>query len=153
MQLVIDADDPWSDDVRPLLHQHLGFAHEESPPEHVHALPPDRLTHPEVTFFSARRGGTVVGVGALKQLDESHGEVKSMHTSAAHRGQGVARAMLTHLLEVAASRGYERVSLETGSTDAFVPARTLYRSFGFEPCAPFGEYTSNAFSVCMTLEL
>ncbi len=153
MQLVIAADDPWSDDVRPLLDQHLRFAHEESPPEHVHALPPDRLTQPGVTFFSARRDGTVVAVGALKELDESHGEVKSMHTSAAFRGQGVARAMLTHLLEVAASRGYQRVSLETGGTDGFVPARTLYRSFGFEPCAPFGEYTSNEFSVCMTLEL
>ena len=153
MQLVIAVDDPWAEDVRPLLDQHLGFAHDESPPEHVHALPPDGLAEPAVTFFSARRDGTVVGVGALKELDESHGEVKSMHTSAPARGQGVARAMLSHLLAVAAGRGYRRVSLETGDTDAFVPAHSLYRSFGFTPCAPFGEYTSNEFSVCMTLEL
>jgi len=153
VQLVIEVDDPRADDVRSLLGRHLGFAHDESPPEHVHALPPDRLTDAGVTFFSARRDGRVVGVGALKELDPTHGEVKSMHTSASARGQGVARAMLSHLLEIAARRGYERVSLETGGTDAFVPARSLYLSFGFAPCAPFGEYTSNEFSVCMTLEL
>jgi len=151
MQLVIDVDDPWADDVRSLLDRHLGFAHEESPPEHVHALPPDRLVDPAVTFFSARRDGELLGVGALKQLDASHGEVKSMHTSAPARGQGIARAMLDHLLSMAWSRGYERVSLETGGTDAFAPARTLYESVGFVRCEPFADYTVNEFSVCMTL--
>ena len=95
----------------------------------------------------------VVGVGALKELGAGHGEVKSMHTAAAARGQGVARAVLVHLLAVAAERGYARVSLETGSTDAFVPARTLYESVGFRRCEPFAQYTVNDFSVCMTLDL
>ena len=76
-----------------------------------------------------------------------------MHTSAPLRGQGVARAMLSHLVQVAAGRGYRQVSLETGGTDGFLPARMLYASFGFAPCEPFGEYTSNEFSVCMTLAL
>ena len=151
MQLVIDGDDPWAEDVRALLDRHLGFAHDESPPEHVHALPPDRLTDPAVTFFSARRDGELLGVGALKELDPSHGEVKSMHTSTPARGQGIARAMLAHLLSVASSRGYARVSLETGGTEAFVPARTLYESAGFVRCEPFADYTVNEFSVCMTL--
>jgi putative acetyltransferase len=151
--LEIAVDDPGADDVRALLDQHLGFAHDESPPEHVHALPPERLVDPAVTFFSARIDGALVGVGALKQLDPSHGEVKSMHTRAAARGAGVGRAMLVHVLGVAAGRGYQRVSLETGGTDAFAPARTLYDSVGFTRCAPFGDYTSNEFSVCMTLEL
>lgn len=152
MQLVIAVDDPWAEDVRALLDRHLGFAHDESPPEHVHALTPERLVDPAVTFFTARREGELLAVGALKELDASHGEVKSMHTSAPARGQGIARAMLGHLLSVASSRGYERVSLETGGTEAFGPARTLYESVGFVRCEPFGDYTVNEFSVCMTLE-
>jgi putative acetyltransferase len=153
VDLVIDVDDPNAPDVRALLDRHLAFAHEQSPPQHVHALPPERLADPAVTFFSARRDGTVVGVGAIKELDPRHGELKSMHTGQEVRGQGVARAVLEHLLGVSVDRGYERVSLETGGTDAFVPARTLYASAGFEPCPPFDGYTANDFSVCMTLDL
>jgi putative acetyltransferase len=148
--LVVAIDDPRVSDVHALLERHLAFAHDESPPEHVHALPPERLVDPAVTFFSARREGALLGVGALKELDPTHGEVKSMHTSAAARGQGVARAMLAHLLDVAVSRGYQRVSLETGGTDAFLPARRLYDSFGFLRCEPFADYTVNDFSVCLT---
>jgi putative acetyltransferase len=148
--LIIAVDDPRAVDVHALIERHLRFAHDESPAEHVHALPPDRLADPAVTFFSARNGGVLLGVGALKELDASHGEVKSMHTWSDARGQGVGRAMLTHLLGVAATRGYQRVSLETGNTDAFLPARRLYASFGFVRCEPFADYTVNAFSVCLT---
>jgi putative acetyltransferase len=58
--------------------------------------------------------------------------------------------MVEHLLEVARGRGYDRVSLETGTMDAFAPARELYAATGFAPCSPFGEYTANPHSVCMT---
>jgi putative acetyltransferase len=95
----------------------------------------------------------LLGVGALKRLDETHAELKSMHTSEAARGQGVGRAMVGHLLAVAADRGYQRVSLETGTTDAFAPARSLYTTVGFKPCAPFGEYTDNRHSAYMTIDL
>ena len=54
---------------------------------------------------------------------------------------------------VAEARGYQRVSLETGTMDAFGPARALYRKAGFRPCAPFGPYTVNPYSVCMTMAL
>jgi putative acetyltransferase len=76
-----------------------------------------------------------------------------MHTRAEARGQGVGQAMLTHLLRVAQARGYQRVSLETGTMDAFAPARALYRKAGFLTCPPFGPYTVNPYSVCMTLAL
>jgi putative acetyltransferase len=148
--LTIAVEDPTAPDVQALLRRHLQFAHDESPPEHVHAYPAARLAQPSVTFFSARRDGALVGVGALSELDPAHGEVKSMHTAAEARGQGVARAMLTHLVAVARERGYRRVSLETGATEAFQPARTLYESFGFVRCPPFAQYTDNEFSVCMT---
>ena len=153
MDLVIAIDDPRIDDVRTLLDRHLAFARDVTPPDHVHAMEVDDLLGPAVTFFSARRDGVLLGVGALKRLDETHAELKSMHTSKTARGRGVGRAMVDHLLAVAADRGYQRVSLETGTGDAFVPARSLYTKIGFEPCAPFGEYTVNPHSACMTIEL
>lgn len=153
MDLFIAVDDPRIDDVRTLLDRHLAFAREVTPPDHVHAMEVDDLLGPAVTFFSARRDGVLLGVGALKRLDATHAELKSMHTSEAARSQGVGRAMVDHLLAVAADRSYQRVSLETGSGDAFVPARSLYTKIGFTACAPFGEYTVNAYSACMTIDL
>jgi putative acetyltransferase len=150
---VIAVDDPRADDVRALLARHLAFAHETTPPEHVHALDLDGLLDPALTFFAARRGGVLVGIGALKQLDAGHGELKSMHTAAEARGQGVGRCMVEHLLATARQRGYARVSLETGTTDAFVPARALYRSVGFTSCGPFGDYRPSPDNEFMTLAL
>ena len=98
-------------------------------------------------------GRSLVGVGAIRRLDETHAELKAMHTRAEARGQGVGQAMLTHLLRVAETRGYQQVSLETGTMDAFAPARALYRKAGFRRCPPFGPYTVNPYSVCMTLVL
>jgi putative acetyltransferase len=153
MGLVIAIDDPRADDVQTMLRRHLAFAREVTPSGHVHALEVDDLVDPSVTFFSARRDGTLLGVGALKQLDESHAELKSMHTTVVARGYGVGRAMVDHLLAVATDRNYRRVSLETGTMDAFAPARALYTKVGFEPCPPFGEYTVNPHSACMTIDL
>jgi ribosomal protein S18 acetylase RimI-like enzyme len=153
MHLVIAVDDPQADDVRALLETHLAFAHDVTPDGHVHALARDGLLDPSVTFFSARREGALLGVGALRELDPAHGELKSMHISERVRGQGVGRALVDHLLAVAASRGYERVSLETGTMDAFAPARAMYERAGFTPCAPFGDYAVNPYSVCMTIAI
>ena len=153
MELLIAIDDPRVEDVRALLETHLAFAREVTPPGHVHALDIDGLVDPAVTFFSARGDGVLVGIGALKRLDGSHAELKSMHTAQAARGQGVGRAMVDHLLAVAAARGFQRVSLETGTMGAFAPARSLYATVGFTPCEPFGEYTANPNSACMTIDL
>ena len=149
----ITVDDPRADDVRALLARHLAFAHEHSPPEDVHALDLSGLLDPAVTFFSARRGPDLVGIGALKELDDGHGELKSMHTAAAERGRGVGRAMVDHLLGVARDRRYRRVSLETGTMEAFAPARSLYAGVGFTPCGPFGDYEPSPNSTFMTLAL
>jgi putative acetyltransferase len=151
--LRIEVDDPRREDVRPLLERHAAFAFAQSPPEHCHVLDVDELLDPAVTFVSARRNGEVVAVGALKELDPGHGELKSMHTAESLRGHGVGRAILDHLLGVARGRGYRRVSLETGASDPFVPAQALYLRAGFTRCEPFGSYTSNPYSVCMTLVL
>ena len=151
--LVIGIDDPGADDVRALLERHLAFAHEHTPPEDVHALEPDDRLRPAMTVFSARRDHHLLAIGALKQLDETHGELKSMHTVEAARGQGIGRAMVDHLLGVARHRGYRQISLETGATEAFGPARSLYRSCGFAPCGPFGDYPESPSSAFMTLVL
>ena len=148
--IVIAADDPLAQDARSLLEAHLAFTHAVTPAGHVHALDVKALTSPDISFFSARSGGVAVGVGALRHLDDNHAEIKSMHTAHARRGGGIGRAMVTHLLEVARARNYQRVSLETGTMHEFEPARSLYRSLGFEPCEPFGNYTVNPHSLCMT---
>lgn len=153
MGLVVAPDDPRAADVQALLERHLTFAREVTPPEDVYALDVERLLDPAVTFFSARVDGELVGVGAIKQLDGLHGELKSMHTIEAARGQGVGRGMVDHLLSVALERNYERVSLETGRMDAFEPARALYTKAGFVPCEPFGEYAASSSSACMTITL
>ncbi len=151
--LVISIEAPTADDVRVLLDHHLSFANEVTPAGHVHALDLDGLGDASVTFFTARIRGGLVGVGALRYLDHSHAELKSMHTSTDHRGRGVGRAIAEQLLETAADRGHDRVSLETGTMDAFGPARALYASLGFEECPPFGDYTRNPHSVCMTVSI
>jgi putative acetyltransferase len=134
-----------------LLERHLDFAHEQSPPEDVYALDASGLVADNIAFFSIRADGRLLGVGALRLLDDKHAEIKSMHTVASARGRGVGRAMLQHLLAVARSRGCIRVSLETGTMAAFEPARRLYETAGFAPCAPFADYRSSPHSVCMTL--
>jgi putative acetyltransferase len=151
--LVIGIDDPRVEDVYLLLQRHLSFASEHTPPEDVHALDLAGLLDPAVTLFSARRERQLLGIGALKELDRGHGELKSMHTAEAVRGQGVARAMVDHLLTVARRRGYRRVSLETGTMDAFGPARALYAAAGFTPCGPFDTYSLSASSAFMTVML
>lgn len=149
----ISTDDPCAEDVRQLLESHLAFAGLNTPPEDIHALGVDGLVEPTVTFFSFRQEGEVLAVGALKQLDERHVELKSMHTAEAARGNGIARAMLEHLIGVARDRGYRQVSLETGCLPGFAPARALYTSAGFRPCGPFGDYNPSPNSVFMTLSL
>jgi putative acetyltransferase len=142
-----------------LLEAHLTLMRAASPPDHVHALDIDGLTGPDISFYAAREAdGALLGVGALRDLgpgpDGRHsGEVKSMHTAEAARGRGVGRTLVEHLVAVAETRGWGRLSLETGTMDEFEPARRLYRTLGFVDCPPFGDYTDNPYSVCMTLAL
>ena len=149
----IEIDDLSRPAVHALLNEHLRNMHELSPPESVHALDLDKLRGPDITFWTAWEGGDLVGCGALKELEPGHGEVKSMRTPQARRRIGAGRAILTHLIGVARSRGYRRLSLETGAMEAFVPAQTLYESFGFTFCGPFGSYRDDPNSCFMSLRL
>ena len=149
----IAADDPRRPEVRALLERHLSFCLSDTLPEHSFALDVDGLLDPKVTLVSYRDGENVLGVAALKELDGAHAEVKSMHTAAEARGRGVGRALLAHLLETARARGYQRVSLETGTTPGFAAARALYESVGFTPAGPFGGYPVTGDNCFYTLAL
>ena len=149
----IRVDDLAGREVRALLDEHLRSMHRLSPPESVHALNLADLLRPEITFWTAWSDAGLVGCGALKELDRRHGEIKSMRTVAAHRRNGVGRAMLQHIIAEARRRSYVRLSIETGSMGAFEPARRLYESFGFTYCSPFADYTDDPNSVFLTRTL
>ena len=151
--LEIAVADPRTDDVGQLVERHLRFGQSHSPPQDAHALTVDALLDPAITLFSIRSSGELLAVGALKRLDDQHAELKTMHTAEHVRGRGIGRAMLDHLLAVARDRGFKHVSLETGSMDAFAPARSLYASVGFKPCEPFSDYERSPNSVYMTTTL
>ncbi|HEV2366170.1 MAG TPA: GNAT family N-acetyltransferase [Caulobacteraceae bacterium] len=149
----IALDDPARPEVAALLEAHLELMRSSSPPESVHALPIAALRAAEISFWTAWEGEALLGCGALKALGAGEGEIKSMHTAEAHRGRGVAAALLAHLIAEAKKRGWRRLMLETGSQDVFAPSRALYRRFGFSDRGPFADYWDDPNSVYMELAL
>ena len=146
----IRLDDLTGSEIIRLLREHLQGVAQHSPPESIHALDLDGLRRPEITFWSVWHDDELMGCGALKELDRRHGEIKSMRTSAAHLRKGVATRLLQYILEEAERRGYERVSLETGSMEGFATARHLYARFGFVSCGPFAGYVEDSNTTFMT---
>jgi len=151
--VLIRIDDLTGPEIRMLLEEHLRNMYELSPPESVHALDLAALRKPEITFWTAWSEGELLGCGALKALDRTHGEIKSMRTAMTKRRMGVGRTMLEHIIAEARARAYARLSLETGSMAAFAPARQLYERFGFTYCGPFADYIEDPNSAFMTRAL
>ena len=148
--MLIKIDDLRGPEVAQILTEHLTDMYAVSPPESVHALDLDKLRQPNITFWSVWDGNQLAGCGALKELNATHAEIKSMRTANAYRSKGVAVKIMEHILNVAAERNYQRLSLETGTQDFFIPARKLYERFGFEYCGPFGDYQEDPYSAFMT---
>ncbi|BDU37686.1 GNAT family N-acetyltransferase [Vibrio nigripulchritudo] len=151
MEIKIDLLD--GQEIVALLNEHLEDMYATSPPESVHALDLGALKKPDITFWSAWDKGVLLGCAALKQLDDTHAEIKSMRTARTARNRGVASKLLKHVLNVAKERNYSRLSLETGSMEFFKPARTLYEKHGFEYCPPFADYQPDPNSEFMTKKL
>src|SRR5262245_34822592 len=151
--LKIKIDDLTGPEIAALVAEHLASMREVSPPESSHALDLEELRKPDVTFWTIWQSGTLIGCGALKELDAGHGEVKSMRTVQGQVRKGVATLMLQQIIAEARRRGYRRLSLETGSMAYFEPARRLYRKHGFKDCPPFNGYVEDPNSVFMTLQL
>jgi putative acetyltransferase len=139
--------------VTRLLAFHRAEMHRWSPACKVHAMPVERLRKADVRFYSAWAKGELAAVGALKELDETRGEIKSMRATPEWRGKGAGEAMLLHLIQEGRGRGYRWLGLETGRPEAFAPAGNLYRKHGFAECPPFGDYVSDEFSLCMSRDL
>lgn len=149
----IKVDDLSGTEIRLLLAEHLQSMYEVSPAESVHALDVEALRRPEVAFWSVWEGAELAGCGALKELCPRYGEIKSMRTVSSLRGKGVASHLLSHLVREAKCRRYNRLYLETGTADYFLPARKLYTKFGFRECGPFEGYSEDPHSVFMMLQL
>ena len=149
----IVEDDLRGSETIALLQRHFRGILENSPEGSTHFLDVDVLRQPDVTFWTIWEGQALLGCGALRELDSTHGEVKSMRTDDDHLGRGVGRRLLGHILTEARRRGYRRVSLETGSSASFDAALRLYITTGFEACGPFGDYVDDPFSRFMTRTL
>jgi putative acetyltransferase len=139
--------------TRALLMLHLAGMQSSSPPGHSFALDLSGLQAPGISVWSAWRGDAIAGIGALKRLGDGSGELKSMRTHPDHLRQGVGAAILEHIIAVARAEGLRRLSLETGSGDAFEPALALYRRRGFIEGEAFGDYERSAFNQFLHLEL
>jgi len=150
VQIEITIEQSLTEELAQVLQAHWLFCTSTTPIEHVYALDASRLFTPEITVFGARIQGELVGVGALRKLDEEHAELKSMHTLAKSRGLGIGKAMVSHIEQFAKNQGVKRISLETGATEPFKPARQLYKSLGYQTCEAFGEYVLSEDNTCMT---
>lgn len=142
----IRVDDLRGEPTRTLLALHLRGMHENSPPEHVFALDLSELNASNVTVWSVWDRRALMGIGALKELGDGTGELKSMRTDPQHLRKGVAAALLEHIVGEARRRGLRKLSLETGSGPAFDPALALYRKRGFINGEAFSDYASSDFS-------
>ena len=149
----IALESPLTPDLALLFARHEADMHADTPPESIHMMDAGQLAIPEVRFFVMREGGNPIGMGAFKRIDAGHAEIKSMHVLAEHRGRGLSRRMLDHLVAEAARDGYRRLSLETGVQPTFVAARALYAKAGFTECGPFEGYWDDPNSVFMTRSL
>jgi putative acetyltransferase len=150
MQPVITIEESLGEELAQILQAHWLFCTSTTPIEHVYALDASRLFTPDITVFGARVNGELVGVGALRKLDQVHAELKSMHTLAKSRGLGIGKAMVDHIEQFAKEQGVKRISLETGATQPFKPARQLYESLGYQDCEAFGDYVLSEDNTCMT---
>jgi putative acetyltransferase len=124
-----------------------------TPPGSAHVFDLSRLKSPDISFWSAWEGDTLMGVGALKRMNARDGEIKSMHTLKTARRSGVGAAMLRHIMAEARNMGLARLFLETGSFDFFAPARALYARHGFTECAPFEGYKPDPNSTFMMCDI
>ena len=150
MTLSISVEDPLSKETLFLLQTHLDFCMASTPPEHVYALDASKLKAPDITVFGARLSEVLVGVGAIRIMNQDHAELKSMHTLASFRGKGIGKSLVLYIEKYAKEHGISRLSLETGTNDAFRSARDLYASLGYTSSEAFGEYVISDDNICMT---
>ncbi|PZO76073.1 MAG: GNAT family N-acetyltransferase [Sphingomonas hengshuiensis] len=124
-----------------------------SPPDSVYALDLSALATPDIAFYTAWDGDTLLGCGALRTFGDGTGEVKSMRTDATTRRRGVGQAVLDRIVADARAAGVTRLLLETGTGPMFDAAHRLYARNGFAPCRPFAGYVATDFNRFLSLAL
>lgn len=152
--IIVELGNPLDPQPSTLLADAQALQAETYAEEHNHALPTAALAAADVRFFIAREGEQVLGVGAFKicrEASQAYGEVKSMFTSPAGRGKGIAAAIMRAIEDTAKDEGLTALQLETG--DELAAAVRLYERFGFSRCGAFGTYEDNGVSVFMSKSL
>ena len=140
-------------EVDKLLRKHFVELRSVSPPGSTHVLDIDGLKVPSIKFWSLWENEKIIGCGALKFLNENHGEFKSIRVVDRYRGKGYGQKIITHLIGEAKKLNIEKISIETGSGEFFKSARNLFKKFGFKKCEPFAHYKIDSNSCYMTLEI
>ncbi|MGB7316930.1 MAG: GNAT family N-acetyltransferase [Planktotalea sp.] len=135
--IIVEPTTPHAAGTKDLLEQSHALMLSLFSPDACHFLDFDALAAENIHLFAAREGDVTLGTGALAVKD-GYAEVKSMFTSEAARGKGVAAALLRQIEDVAREMGLQTLKLETG--DVLYAAHRLYERHGFTFCGPFGDY-------------
>ena len=140
-------------EVDELLRKHFIELRSVSPAGSTHVLDIDGLKNPSIKFWSLWENEKLMGCGALKFLNENHGEFKSIRVADQYRGKGYGKKIISHLIAEAKELKIKKISIETGSGEFFKSARNLFKNFGFKKCEPFSHYKTDPNSCYMTLEI
>ena len=137
-------------EVNKLLTKHFIELRAASPEGSTHVLDIPGLKVPSIKFWSLWENEKLVGCGALKFLDENHGEFKSIRIHNDFRNEGFGVKIIEHLIDQAKKLNIKRISLETGAGKFFDPARKLFKKCDFKPCKPFAHYKEDINSLYLT---
>ena len=103
------------------------------------------LAEPGVVFMAAWLDGSPVGCGAVVPVDGETGELSRIFVASEARRNGVGRAILAALEEVARGR-YSRLILETGTAQE--ESMHLYEACGYRSIPCWGKSADNPRSRC-----
>ena len=138
-------------EVNELLIKHFIELRAASPEGSAHVLDIPGLKVPSIKFWSLWDDKKLIGCGALKFLDKEHGEFKSIRIHDNFRNQGYGTNVINHLISEAKKLNIKRLSIETGASEFFIPARKLFKKTGFTICEPFAHYKEDINSVYLTM--
>ena len=137
-------------EVNELLTKHFIELRAASPEGSAHVLDIPGLKVPSIKFWSMWENTKLMGCGALKFLNDNHGEFKSIRVHDEFRNKGYGIKIIKHLINEAKKLNIKRISIETGAGDFFKPARKLFQKCDFELCEPFAHYKDDVNSLYLT---
>ena len=115
-------------EVDQLLKKHFIELRSVSPEGSAHVLDIKGLKDTSIKFWSLWENDELIGCGALKFLNDEHGEFKSIRLAEKFRRKGNGIKIIKHLIDEAKKLSIKKISLETGAGKFFKPARELFLS-------------------------